>query len=64
MSKFTSITQIISWAKAAVQYLGGDPKTPYVLKNNIYQYFSFNAEEKQYILFCTSERDLNHEENK
>lgn len=59
---FTSITSIMAWAKATVQYLGGDPKTPYVLKGNMYQYFSYD--EGQYKLFCTSERDLNYLEKK
>jgi len=59
---FQSITSIIAWAKASVQYLAGDPNIPYVLKDGVYQYFSFNGE--KYQLFATSERDLNHLEKK
>lgn len=60
---FPSITSIMSWAKATVMYLGGDPKAPYVLKDNLYHYFSQDVG-GDYLLFCTSERDLNHEEKK
>ena len=60
--KFSSVTQIMSWAKATVQYLSGDPNTPYILKDNLYHYFSQDA--GQYKLFCTSTRDLNHLEKK
>lgn len=60
---FTSVTQIMSWAKATVQYLGGDPRTPFILKDNLYHYFS-QDERGTYKLFATSERDLNRLEKK
>jgi len=53
----------MSWAKATVQYLGGDPRTPFILKDNLYHYFS-QDERGTYKLFATSERDLNRLEKK
>lgn len=61
---FPSVTSIMSWAKSTVQYLGGDPKTPFVLNGNMYYYFSFQDEGGTYKLFATSERDLNRLEKK
>lgn len=60
---FPSITSIMSWAKSTVMYLGGDPKTPFILKDNLYHYFS-QDEGGTYKLFATSERDLNRLEKK
>jgi len=54
----------MSWAKSTVQYLGGDPQTPFILKDNLYHYFSFQDEGGTYKLFATSERDLNRLEKK
>ena len=60
---FQSVTSISGWAKSSIRYLGGAPEAPYVLKDGMYQYFSFRN--GTYTLFATSERDLNEEkENK
>lgn len=61
---FPSVTSIMSWAKSAVMYLGGDPKTPFILKDNLYHYFSYQDDGGIYKLFATSERDLNRLEKK
>ena len=59
---FYSISSIVYWAKSQVNYLGGSDLAPYVLKENLYHYFSFV--DGQYVLFCTTERDLNYLEAK
>ena len=60
---FQSVTSISGWAKSSIRYLGGAPEAPYVLKGNLYHYFSYR--DGIYTLFATSERDLNEEkENK
>lgn len=56
---FPSVTSISGWARSSIRYLGGDYKAPYVLKDGMYQYFSFR--DGIYTLFATSERDLNEE---
>ena len=54
---FASITGILAWVGGNhVKYLGNDEKLPYVLKGNLYHYFSYTG--KQYKLSMTSERDL------
>ena len=59
---FPSITSIIAWARSQVHYLEGSELSPYVLKGNMYHYFSLGG--GQYTLFCTTERDLNYMEKK
>lgn len=54
---FGSISGIIAWTgRNQIQYVGGSEKLPYVLKDKLYHYFTFNG--SQYVLSMTSERDL------
>lgn len=62
MITFPSVTSISGWAKSTIQYLEGSEKLPFVLKGNLYHYFSLR--DGQYYLFCTSLQDLNRLERK
>lgn len=57
---FTSITGILNWAEGvqSARYLSTDYSMPYVLKNGLWNYFTWNEQEKKYYLSMTSERDL------
>lgn len=56
MITFPSITSIIAWAKSGIRYLDGEEKLPYVLKDGLYNYFTFT--DGAYYLFATSVKDL------
>lgn len=53
---FPSITSISAWAKRQVSYLGGDETLPYVLKDGLYNYFTFDG--TNYVMQMTSKLDL------
>lgn len=57
---FPSVSSISGWARNRIQYLDGSELLPYVLKDGLYQYFSFR--DGQYVLFCTSLKDLQEKE--
>jgi len=53
-----SVTSISAWARNRVRYLGGSELLPYVLKDDMYYYFSLV--DGEYVLFCTTIRDLQY----